>query len=59
MKSFGTSVLSNLTEGSARKRTREFKQFLYVGQGLVRGLSTRTGLSSMLNLIDKDALNSV
>ena len=49
------SIPSNISEGAARKNTKEFIQFLYVALGSAAEVETQLDLSHRLNFIAKNS----
>lgn len=48
------SIPSNIAEGSERKTTGEFKQFLGIAKGSCAELDTQLCIASKLSMIDED-----
>jgi four helix bundle protein len=59
MRRASVSIPSNLSEGVARKGSREFKQYLNIAQGSISELDTQIELALMLNYIDTDLYNGL
>lgn len=53
MRRAAVSIPSNLSEGAARKGTKEFNQSLNIAQGSISELDTQIELVLMLNYINK------
>jgi len=53
------SIPSNIAEGSARKNTKEFIQFLYVSLGSAAELETQLIISMNLNYINENDADSL
>ncbi len=53
------SIPSNIAEGSARKNTKEFLQFLYVSLGSAAELETQLIISMNLDYINKNDADSL
>jgi four helix bundle protein len=53
------SIPSNIAEGSARKNTKEFIQFLHVAMGSAAELETQMIISLNLKYIDNQRSNSL
>jgi len=52
------SIPSNIAEGCARKSTREYLQFLYISLGSASELETQLIISSNLNFIKTDEIET-
>ena len=52
------SIPSNISEGAARKSTKEFVRFLYIALGSVAELETQLIISGRLAYISEDELNN-
>jgi four helix bundle protein len=53
------SIPSNIAEGHTRRYTKEFKQFLYVGQGSLAELETLLLLAVELGFLHQDKVFSL
>ena len=54
MRRCAVSIPSNIAEGSGRRNTKEFIQFLYVANGSLSELETQIEISKRLNYIRDD-----
>ena len=59
MRRSAVSIPSNMAEGFARRRGREYRQFLYVALGSFAELSTQVTISRMLDYLNEIATNEI
>lgn len=52
------SISANISEGAARKSTKEFIQFLYIARGSASELDTLLEISSRTNMAKNDRLTN-
>ncbi|PKN75795.1 MAG: four helix bundle protein [Candidatus Cloacimonetes bacterium HGW-Cloacimonetes-2] len=51
------SIPSNIAEGSGRKSTKEFVQFLYIAKGSLLEIETQLEIAKILNYIEEIGVN--
>ena len=54
MRRAAVSIVSNISEGAARKNTREYIQFLYISQGSLSELETQLDICLRLGYVEQN-----